>query len=138
MGAGGFLPHRVPELPQALLTWPAVVTLKVIPEEVKASGLLHVHEMRFLGMQPEPSRRGPALYERERLLRILRGAAQDDKIIRIAHHLVARRGHDVVERVEIEIGEQGTDQSPNAKGTFQFERVVERWRSLAVLDLRRK
>ena len=47
--------------------------------------------------------------------------------------------HPDVERVvQEEIGEQRTDHSPNAKGNFQFERVVVGWRSRAVLDLRRK
>src|SRR5712691_3810367 len=40
--------------------------------------------------------------------------------------------------VEIHVTEQRRNHSPNAKGNFQFERVVVGWRSRAVLDLRRK
>jgi hypothetical protein len=32
----------------------------------------------------------------------------------------------------------GGDHAPNAKGNFQFERMIAGWRSQRVLDLRRK
>ena len=43
-----------------------------------------------------------------------------------------------VEQVQVDIRQQRGNHSPNAKGNFQFERVVVGWRSRAALDLRRK
>jgi len=40
--------------------------------------------------------------------------------------------------IEVHVAEQGRNYSPNAKGNFQFERVIVGWRGRAVLDLRRK
>jgi hypothetical protein len=40
--------------------------------------------------------------------------------------------------MQVDIREQGRDYSPNAKGNFQFERVVAGWRGTSVLDLRLK
>jgi hypothetical protein len=40
--------------------------------------------------------------------------------------------------VKIDVRQERRYHSPNAKGNFQFERVVQGWRSLAVVDLRRK
>ena len=41
-------------------------------------------------------------------------------------------------RAERDVGEQWGDYSPNAKGNFQFERVVTGWRNTPILDLRLK
>jgi hypothetical protein len=43
-----------------------------------------------------------------------------------------------VKFVEVNIGQERRTHSPNAKGNFQFERVIEGWRWRTVLDLRRK
>ena len=40
--------------------------------------------------------------------------------------------------VQEQIGQNGTDHAPYAKGNFQFERVITGWREQTVLDLRRK
>jgi hypothetical protein len=42
------------------------------------------------------------------------------------------------ETIHVEIGDQWTDDAPNAKGNFRFEREIRHWRSGNVLDLRRK
>jgi hypothetical protein len=47
--------------------------------------------------------------------------------------------HPAVERIMHEqIHQDRTDYSPNAKGNFQFERVVTGWRNTPILDLRLK
>jgi hypothetical protein len=43
-----------------------------------------------------------------------------------------------VKCVQHDVRQEWRQHSPNAKGNFQFERVVVGWRSRAVLDLRRK
>jgi hypothetical protein len=136
--ASRFLTHRVFELLQAFLPRQLVAPLEVIAEKVKAARVLHIHEMRFLGMQPQARRLRPALHEAQRLRRLLCRATQDDKVVGVSHHLEARRGHRLVERVEIQIGEQGTDHAPYAKGNFQFDRMIAGWREHPMLDLRRK
>jgi hypothetical protein len=76
------------------------------------------------------------------------------RLVLEAHHEVVGIAHDddvpvrvtlpplmdpEVEYVVYEgVCEQRTDHSPNAKGNFQFERQIVKWRGQPVLDLRRK
>jgi len=48
--------------------------------------------------------------------------------------------HSLIQRVQVNVRQQRADHSPNAKGNFQFERVITGWRGarLQLLDLRRK
>jgi hypothetical protein len=55
-----------------------------------------------------------------------------------AHEAVTAPGELAVEFVQHDVTEQRRQHSPNAKGNFQFERVIVGWRGRAVLDLRRK
>ena len=48
-----------------------------------------------------------------------------------------RREPYVEDMVEVDVRQERRHYSPNAKGNFQFERVVEGWREEPVLDLRR-
>ena len=43
-----------------------------------------------------------------------------------------------IQIIKQNVGEQRGEYSPNAKGNFQFERVIGGWRALPLLDLRRK
>jgi len=45
---------------------------------------------------------------------------------------------DIEHFVQVEIAERGRHHAPYAKDNFQFERRVEGWRKLSLLDLRRK
>ena len=48
-------------------------------------------------------------------------------------------GHQPVQRVEIDVGQQRANDALNAKDNFQFERSIRRLqRGLKLLDLRRK
>jgi hypothetical protein len=40
--------------------------------------------------------------------------------------------------MEINVRQQGRNYSPNAKGNFQFERVITGWRGTPLVDLRLK
>ena len=67
--------------------------------------------------------------------------AMDDRIVRIALESDTREVplHPDIERiVQKEISQQRTDYSPNAKGNFRFERVIDAWRARPIVDLRRK
>jgi hypothetical protein len=46
--------------------------------------------------------------------------------------------HLPVKRRQENVAEQGRDYAPNAKGNFQFDRVVAGWRDTPILDLRLK
>ena len=80
-GAARLLPHRVFEFHQTLRPWPAMPAFEVVSEEVKATGALHIHEMRFLGVQLQAGRLRPAAHERQRLLSVLCCATQDDEVV---------------------------------------------------------
>ena len=71
----------------------------------------------------------------------------DDSVIRVAHDNNVATGTSlpplvdpqVVDVVEIDIGQERADYSPYAKGNFSFERVICDWRTgVTVLDLRLK
>jgi hypothetical protein len=43
-----------------------------------------------------------------------------------------------IKDMQVDVGQQRGDYSPNAKGNFQFERMIVGWRTQRALDLRRK
>ncbi len=70
----------------------------------------------------------------------------NDHVVRIADEdasatetrLHLRREPHIEHMVEVDVRQQRRHYSPNAKGNFQFERVIVGWRVRQVLDLRRK
>jgi hypothetical protein len=77
----------------------------------------------------------------QRLFRVCLAPAEHDRIVCITHQLTkvpTLAFPQQIENVQVDVGEQWRDDSPNAKGNFQFERAITGWRSQAVLDLRRK
>ena len=127
----------------------SLVVVGGVPEEVKRNVrvfpgsvvILAVHDssLRRVKLQfalPESTPDGV-----QHRTRLPLTAAVDDGIVRIALELDVRKRppHPRIERiVQKEISQQRTVSPPNAKGNFQLERIVEGWRSRAVLDLRRK
>jgi hypothetical protein len=92
-------------------------------------------------MQLEPARPEPFSKLPQHQSSLHLALAMDDGVVCVAAepHAAHLTPQPRIERVvQEEIRQQRADYSPNAKGNFQFERVVEGWRSRAVLDLRRK
>ena len=59
-------------------------------------------------------------------------------VVRIATESMAAPFQFLVQFVEYQIAQQRGEYSPNAKGNFQFDRVITGWRNRPVLDLRHK
>ena len=59
-------------------------------------------------MQAQTDFGRPSLHHRQRSGCLLRAAAQHHKVVRVAHHLEALLGHQMIERVEIDIAKQRT------------------------------
>src|SRR5207249_4196211 len=93
---------RLFEFLKALLARPVFATLEVIPQKIKAA-FRRVDDSRLDRMQRQSGCLRPLLDFAQRLFRFGLAAAQDDEIIRVAHHFPASPGHQVVERVEIDV-----------------------------------
>jgi hypothetical protein len=112
-----------------------------VPEKHK--GLTpRIDHPRLLWMQGQAEPREQVVHPRPFSVRPSR--RQQDEIIRIPNEpplevaSLNALTETPVEQVEVHVRQERRNHSPNAKGNFQFERVVEGWRSQAVLDLRRK
>ncbi len=60
-------------------------------------------------MQLQSRRSGPALHPFQRLAGFRLAPAQNHEVVGVPHHRQSRPRHEVVERVEIDIGQQRTD-----------------------------
>ena len=107
LGAPCLGSDRVFELLQALRTWPAIAALKVIAQEVKAAWLPGVDDTRLRRMQPQSRRNRPCLHLLQGRTGFRLTLAQEHEVVRVPHHLQARPHHEVVERVEIYVGQSG-------------------------------
>src|SRR5215212_2891422 len=105
----GMATDRVLVLLQALLARPTIAALEVVPKEVEAARLGGVHDARLVGMKLQTGSCRPRLHLRQGLLGLLSATTQDDEVVGIPHHLVTLIGHSVVERVQVDVGQQGTD-----------------------------
>ena len=124
LGPPSFTPNRVFELPQAFRARPLTPRLEVISQKVKAADLRGVHDPRLRGMQRQSRRGRPDLHRGQCRAGFRLAAAEKHEVVGVANHLVALLCHLLVERVEIDIGQQRTDDGLNAKDNFQFERAV--------------
>ena len=128
VGTPGLGTQRVLQLVQALSPGPSRPPCEVIAQKVEATRCGGVHDPRLRRMQLQSRRSGPTLHPFQRLAGFRLVPAQNHEVVRVPHHLESRRGHEVVERVEIDIGQQRADDGLNAKDNFQFERTVRyRW-----------
>ena len=119
LGAEGIL-----ELLQTLLAGPTCATLEVVAEEVKSQTTnCGVDQTRLFRMKAQVLGRGQRLYMAEGLFGFSMAAAHDDKVIGVAHHLETSRGHGHIDRVQVQIGEQRTDDSTNAKDNLASTRL---------------
>ena len=80
----------------------------------------------------------PSTHTGQRRFCFLPTATQHYGVIRVSHHHQPSFTHFNVKLVKVDVGDQGADYSPNAKGNFQFERVIIGWRSTPLVDLRLK
>jgi hypothetical protein len=103
-------------------------------------------QARFVGVEVECKPSEAFLQIVEELGRISLALETNDCIVGITHDdHVARRlapppGLDpqIIDIVEVDVRQEGTAHSPNAKGNFCFDRVIALDRSRCVLDLRLK
>src|SRR5215510_13486277 len=140
--------HAVFQFLFTLLARPFMATLEVIPQKIKSAFLSRVHHPRFLRVQFQSGVCRPVLHLAQRCCGFRLAPAQDDEIVRISHHLPAAPGHQLVERVEIDVREQRRDHRPLWRARFWYRRAhrahhllfqesVEQRQHASVGDLRR-
>lgn len=124
---------------ETFLAYGATTTLEAIAEELEpVTGLPTIPGMGLLGMERQSIGYYPCLYPHQRRFRFLLALAEDDKVVRITDDFVPCLRQSDIQRMQVQVGQQRAEYSPNAKGNFQFERVVTGWRGTSVLDLRLK
>src|ERR1022692_1456019 len=109
IGAPGFLTDRVLHLLQTLLPRPTESPFEVISQEVEATRLGSIDNPCLFRMQRQARRSGPFLHPGQRLTRFLLAATQQHEVVRIPDHLHPALSHEMVQRMEIEIRQQGAD-----------------------------
>ena len=106
-------PDGVLELVQALLAHVAPAGFEPVAEELEPlPRRAAVADMRLLGMQRQAVRLHPRANLVECGVGGLACPAQDHEVIRVPHHAIAARGHQLVQRVEIDVGQQRADDCP--------------------------
>ena len=138
-GTPGLLADHVLQSRETFLAYGAATTLEAIAEELEpVTGLPTIPEMGLLGMERQSVGDYPCLYPHQRSFRFLLAAAEDHKVVRIADDFVPCLSQSHIQRMQVQVGKQRAEHSPNAKGNFQFERVVTGWRGSSVFDYRLK
>src|SRR5262245_1160691 len=146
--AFGTRAHAIFHFLFALLAWPFTAPFEVVSQKVKAAFLRRVHHSRFLRVQRQSSFRRPVLHLAHRLFRFRLASTQDDEVIRVAHHLPSSRGHQLVERVEIDVAQQRRDHRPLRRTRLRrrpsqrahhllLQESVEQLQQTSIGDLRR-
>ena len=109
---------RVFELLQAFLAGPSRTPFKMIPKEVKSFtgrlGIDHSGLLRMQGQSPFPGQGGHLAFC---LFRFCSTSAENNKVVRIANHVVACLFHFDIHRVQENIGQQGAD-NRSLRGAF--------------------
>src|SRR5208283_4054340 len=104
------LPDAVLELGQTLLAHMTLACFEPIAEELEPLPRLPaIADMRLLGMQREAVFTHPGTYVREGGVRLLARSTQDHKIVRESRHAVSTPGHERIQRIQIDVGQQGAD-----------------------------
>src|SRR5437870_2181777 len=93
LGASRLGTNRVFELPETLLPRPLHPSLEVITQKVKTAALGGIHNPRFNRMQPQTCLLGPLPHSFQNCCRFPLAPAQNDKVIRIPHHLASLLSH---------------------------------------------
>src|SRR5881628_2265061 len=89
MSASRFTPNRRFQFGHTLSSRPAIATLKVIAQKVKATALRGLHDAGLFRMQPQTSSSRPRLHFCERRSGLGFAAAENDEVVCIAHHLIS-------------------------------------------------
>src|SRR6266436_10024012 len=106
MSASRFTPNRRFQFGHTLSSRPAVATLKVIAQKVKATALRGLHDASLLRMQAQTSLRRPRLHFCECRSGFSFAATENDEVVCIAHHLIPIASQLVVQRVKIDVRQQ--------------------------------
>src|SRR5437870_1998438 len=109
MSASRFTPNRRFQFGHTLSSRPAIATLKVIAQKVKATALRGLHDAGLFRMQPQTSSSRPLLHFCERRSGLGFAAAENDEVVCIAHHLISAASQLVVQRVKIDVRQQWTN-----------------------------
>src|SRR5881397_3205846 len=108
VGASRQRPQFVLQFLKALLARPFLAPAKVPAQKVKAFRG-RVYYPRLGRMQGQPCGSGPFAQKRQHRFGFFFRPAQNDKVVRVAHHLPSASHHFLIQRVEIQVCQQRTD-----------------------------
>jgi len=93
------------ELVLGLVPRPAVVAFEVVAEEVETTLLGDIDDARFPRMQLQAVFRDPRLHADQGGFSRVPASTEDDEVVGVAYHLAATFGHEVVQRIEIDVSQ---------------------------------
>ena len=107
----GLAAKTIFQLLEALLSRPVFLAPKFEPQKRKA---LHarVHDPRLRRVQREAGVCHPRLNKRQSRFRSVACATQHHKVVCVANHFIATLGQQMVQRIEIHVTQQRTENSP--------------------------
>jgi hypothetical protein len=108
-GARSAFPYRVFPLVLTLLPRPLIAPLIMIAQEVESTTWRGVHDLGLGRMKLPPFGFPPPLHLDPSRLGFGWRAALDDEVVGLARHGPTLLGHPMVQRVEVDVGSQRTD-----------------------------
>jgi hypothetical protein len=125
IAASSSRPNGIPEFSNTFLARPTRAALEMIAKKVKSfSRNPHIHQPGLFRMQSKTPIRRQLPNPFQGVTRLLLVSTDHHKIICVADHLKSGFCHGHIHRVQIQIRQQGTDDSTNAKGNFEFIQQV--------------
>src|SRR6266704_671322 len=95
----GLIAYGLFEFIQALRAGPTVVSLEVVPQKVEPAFLAGIDDARFGRMQRQYRCVRPVAQLLQHLLGLLLVLAEDDEVVRVAHHLPPLSSRELIQRV---------------------------------------
>src|SRR5271157_3009886 len=121
--APGLGSNCVSKFSLTLPAWPFAALLEMVAEKIEAPWLGGVHNSRLDRMQSQSGCCRPALHLFQRPLSFPFRATQHHEVVCVPHHLDASLHHPVVERIQIDIGQQRTDHRALGRSRFRCPEV---------------
>src|SRR6266508_1704731 len=119
--AFGHATDAVFEFLQTLPSRPFLALLEMVSEKVKSSWRRRIHHSRFVWMQLQSCLCSPLLQQFQGLPGFGFALTHNHQIVRIACHLKSRLFHQMVQRIQVDVGQQRTDDSSLRSSCFRFQ-----------------
>src|SRR5688500_6273178 len=125
--SAGLGPDLVLERLHALAPHEPPAVFEPVSQEIEnLAGLPAVRDMRIVGVLRQAVLGDPGSHPVERRPCVRLVPAENDKVVRVADHPVIAGLHRLIQRVQVQVAQQGRDDSPNAKDNLGTQAMIGR------------